>query len=614
MTCEEFQPQLKPFIDGELNGREARRVRRHLDFCPSCRSDYESIQRMHATLRANDIVPADAMPQSTNIPNTMRQPQTSGARRVQLLSAGFAAAAALLVAIVALSPAFRPTKSFAAEIVDALERTNTWHLSGWRQIGGKRVPWEIWGRRKPFLYYEAVGNNAVYDDGTTQTRIYSAGDGLTQGLAVLTKSNGGKFSNANEEPAWDEITNPSYWKPGMNMGFLTQVSSTGDQAVFRKQYPLGVSSGVNANELFTVDRRSCLPVRYRLRYDNNKDGWDTEDISAQYDVILPQEAVTLNVPSGYQTVDLRPQPIQKEANAASDAALSIGLTINTRPLAVTKDGTILIGASAMPNTSRLSLPPNGPFHFMVAAPETVDVNGTAQGGNRVVRYLNDFSNVTPPGDVVLLSPVDDAVPQGWRPRSMTLPLTATVGIDVPGTDTLDSKGKAYFGNSQAQLTQEMKTVQLTFKEGESADTLQSFLASGFGNYRYKSMDDLIVQIADAHRSYWWSVPDNPNNTGSGSDTKAMQKRYLKARNRDYVKAARWLLIKVGAMPKHGSLAFMRISHMGTAALYYRQAGKEDLARATWKRMLADGRHIPGIESTLAEAKLGLAGKKLPEEQ
>ena len=35
----------------------------------------------------------------------------------------------------------------------------TWHLTGWRRIAGKQVPWEIWGQNQPMFCYERIGES-----------------------------------------------------------------------------------------------------------------------------------------------------------------------------------------------------------------------------------------------------------------------------------------------------------------------------------------------------------------------------------------------------------------------------------------------------------------------
>jgi anti-sigma factor RsiW len=51
-TCAETQELLSDELDGELSGRRARRVRRHLALCPHCREALRSLRRAVEGLRA----------------------------------------------------------------------------------------------------------------------------------------------------------------------------------------------------------------------------------------------------------------------------------------------------------------------------------------------------------------------------------------------------------------------------------------------------------------------------------------------------------------------------------------------------------------------------------
>lgn len=61
-TCEETRERLSAHLDGELEGREARRVLRHLARCPHCRELLQSLVRAVDNLRGlgHARVPAPA--------------------------------------------------------------------------------------------------------------------------------------------------------------------------------------------------------------------------------------------------------------------------------------------------------------------------------------------------------------------------------------------------------------------------------------------------------------------------------------------------------------------------------------------------------------------------
>ena len=51
-SCEETRERLSDHLDGELTGREQKRVLRHLVRCPHCRALLESLARTLAHLRS----------------------------------------------------------------------------------------------------------------------------------------------------------------------------------------------------------------------------------------------------------------------------------------------------------------------------------------------------------------------------------------------------------------------------------------------------------------------------------------------------------------------------------------------------------------------------------
>jgi predicted anti-sigma-YlaC factor YlaD len=51
-TCEETQERLSAHLEGELRGRQAKRVLRHLARCPHCREALRTLTRAVSGLRA----------------------------------------------------------------------------------------------------------------------------------------------------------------------------------------------------------------------------------------------------------------------------------------------------------------------------------------------------------------------------------------------------------------------------------------------------------------------------------------------------------------------------------------------------------------------------------
>jgi len=51
MRCDDMNPLLGPFLDGELAGDEADAVRRHLAACPGCRNRLAGVAALEAAMR-----------------------------------------------------------------------------------------------------------------------------------------------------------------------------------------------------------------------------------------------------------------------------------------------------------------------------------------------------------------------------------------------------------------------------------------------------------------------------------------------------------------------------------------------------------------------------------
>ena len=64
MTCDQTQPLLEAFADGELGWGTAWRVRRHLAGCEACAAELAEIRRLDARVRAWRDMPAPAHLQS----------------------------------------------------------------------------------------------------------------------------------------------------------------------------------------------------------------------------------------------------------------------------------------------------------------------------------------------------------------------------------------------------------------------------------------------------------------------------------------------------------------------------------------------------------------------
>src|SRR5437868_169096 len=109
--CHEIRDELKAYLDRELSAAEGARVRGHLDDCPDCRREMETMMRLGEKLSVVD----QAVPRPELRARILAQlpdaPPTSSARRVPFWSfrwPAFALAAGSLAVIGLLAGLFWP--------------------------------------------------------------------------------------------------------------------------------------------------------------------------------------------------------------------------------------------------------------------------------------------------------------------------------------------------------------------------------------------------------------------------------------------------------------------------------------------------------------------------
>ena len=83
---------------------------------------------------------------------------------------GVSSVAALLI----MMPRPARTNVLPAHIRQALGEVQTWHLSGWVLHNGQKQPWEVWGQRAPYFYFEKAGDDLIFDDGQQQVCLFTS--------------------------------------------------------------------------------------------------------------------------------------------------------------------------------------------------------------------------------------------------------------------------------------------------------------------------------------------------------------------------------------------------------------------------------------------------------
>lgn len=126
MTCDQTQPLLEAFADGELGWGTAWCVRRHLAACPACTAELAEARRLDSRVRAWRDVPAPSGLQSritAALPSVAAPRRPVTVRRVAVGLAGVAAASAAFFWLAPGQPG-RPTIAFA-DVEQAMEQAQT---------------------------------------------------------------------------------------------------------------------------------------------------------------------------------------------------------------------------------------------------------------------------------------------------------------------------------------------------------------------------------------------------------------------------------------------------------------------------------------------------------
>lgn len=160
MTCDQTQPLLEAFADGQLGWETAWRVRRHLAACSACASELAETRRLDSRVRAWRDMPAPAGLQSRIAAALPSTPPTSVSRRpvmARRVAVGLTGVAATSAAFFWLLPGQpgRPTIAFA-DVEQAMQHVETlsWVQSSYyvdqhgNRTEGSNLPVYTWMRRK----------------------------------------------------------------------------------------------------------------------------------------------------------------------------------------------------------------------------------------------------------------------------------------------------------------------------------------------------------------------------------------------------------------------------------------------------------------------------------
>lgn len=373
MSCSATHQQLNRLADRELPLLSVDRLRiaAHVAGCAGCRDVLSRLRRQRITARrlaamgACESLPAlsIAWPEPALEGNPMGQRLPSLRRAV----IGMIAAVAVVSAGFVLLPGRgnHAHGSAAAEVRAALAHVNAWQLSGWKLVQGRRVPWQIWGRRQPFFYREQVGDELMMDDGARRTYLMppDAAMGRPRGIALTVSS-----TQTPTNVPWSYSRMVELFRPGDRTW-----KETSDTAIFNLNDSGIYGQHIASDNLYTVDKRTWLPTQYEVRRGKSTDPRrpTVEFLRIAYDDPIPAFRVTPLVPAGFTRLDAtksRPESVPSENAVTHD-----GLTVQASPMAADTAGNVILRVRVWLGGERLDR--SGAIGFFASAIGAVDAAG-----------------------------------------------------------------------------------------------------------------------------------------------------------------------------------------------------------------------------------------------
>jgi hypothetical protein len=253
---------------------------------------------------------------------------------------------------------------------------NTWHLTGWKLQAGKKVRWEVWGRRAPFFYLERIGEHITIDDGKTQTRILPADRRFMREKPIMLRmysrplplSRDVQYVKGSKQR--ERFVSPeSFLMDGKNdIGGFSVVNRDADSWTLERE--TGISLGANLEHLsrrVVVDANSKLPTTLTLHIKRTINPnapphvktapareFDRAELSAAYDVAL-QDSIT-QIPEGALEFDLT---APTDSVPTENAVTKRGLTVQATQITRDEDGNLRVVFGAWLGQTRLNYRESG---------------------------------------------------------------------------------------------------------------------------------------------------------------------------------------------------------------------------------------------------------------
>lgn len=418
MTCgKRMEERIVHFAAGELPAIETWLLRRHLRACEACRVAWNRTEALRLRLRSRAHCPTDSALDARVLEalSAVRpaDPATTAPRfqrRALRGRAGLALGAAALVAA-GTFPFWGPLPGVAAgDVRTALARVETWHGRGWKTVEGRKVEWEVWGRRSPYLYWARVGDQVRVDNGRERLEATAAaGSGGRSGVVLRARS----------RPGLDDWT----LHPGELFGARMAELQPDKEGWRTTTFSTPLWDGHEKRIVqFVVDRGAHVPVQYVVR--PVQEGEPTESLALNYGVELPQSVTQPHWPEGYRRLDLlRTEPGQ--AVSAPGVATAGGFSVQVTPLTLDRAGNVLVRVRG--RLDSMPLDAGAPFLLWVSDREEGAPLATDERGREYryvpLEWLRLLQHLRLNGDrLMLFAPARPLTGKAPLPRSLKLKL------------------------------------------------------------------------------------------------------------------------------------------------------------------------------------------------
>lgn len=329
----------------------------HTLVCASCRQEQRRLSRLDKLARN---MPTPALPAELKakvMAQIATEPIAAPRKGSRIMTTSlFVGASACAVALTLLLVPGSPKNGavMADEVHKALARINSFHLKGWKLENGKKVEWEIWGRRAPFFYHERLGDFETLDNGRERYIVLAPDDNRFVKSGMILKMASRRVPS---DVGWDfaELKRNNNIGQPWKRDPLTTVFSVGKSTVMSEK-------PIESRILYTFRNGESLPNLYetfhrqythlpkdahgsideRLLTGNDVESeWTGASLAIDYDRALPAEALAVARHPEYIPVDSL-EGAKDPAVPRENAQTKNGLTLQAQPLILDRSGNIVV--------------------------------------------------------------------------------------------------------------------------------------------------------------------------------------------------------------------------------------------------------------------------------